>query len=442
MTKSRKFTFRSTKYNIAKREHWRHVHLHAGDHNKDKKEDRSAVTPFRCLAAMPSKISTRAAILPGCPSLGMESREAEVGFEPRTFRKTAVTSAAEFAGSGFYTSLPSHCLTASGSFPPFTWLCEKNPSRKSVDWHAQHVAKPAQPMQCDQFIYRGTLHFAGVKRMPNREAELVRLFNILCITTASDPRRAMSSAYSISVSGRPGSASTPQAVEADNESSMIVSMTKLKRKGERGQPCLTPLDVVNSEESFPDNCRHAPFCRHLLFVPYSTSKLCQMGHQGFSAFFEEGWIETVRSWDLRAPSYALPAGMDFRASIMDSDLADIHITSVFNTNASLPYNHGLFESLIVKKRINMDGEGTYCSLTTIIPRCLQLQTLIQAIWIETDNKIATDIGWQPYLAASPTRRSGDHAVPILEGESRVGHLSAYATLNWAWKTALSSANDD
>ncbi|GAA50978.1 pangolin, partial [Clonorchis sinensis] len=73
------------------------------------------------------------------------------------------------------------------------------------------------------------------------------------------------------------------------------------------------------------------------------------------------------------------------------------MTSVFNTDASLPYNHGLFESLIVKKRIKMDGEGTYCCLTTIIPRCLHLQTLIQAIWIETDNKIATDIGWQPYL---------------------------------------------
>ncbi|GAA56011.1 hypothetical protein CLF_109637 [Clonorchis sinensis] len=62
------------------------------------------------------------------------------------------------------------------------------------------------------------------------------------------------------------------------------------------------------------------------------------------------------------------------------------MTSVFNTDASLPYNHDLFESLIVKKRIKMDGEGTYCCLTTVIPRCLHLQTFIQAIWIETDNK--------------------------------------------------------
>ncbi|KER20313.1 hypothetical protein T265_11120 [Opisthorchis viverrini] len=62
---------------------------------------------------------------------------------------------AEFAGNGLHTSLPSHCLTASGSLPPFTWLCEKSPSWKSVDWHTQHMAKPAQPVQCDQFIYRG-----------------------------------------------------------------------------------------------------------------------------------------------------------------------------------------------------------------------------------------------------------------------------------------------
>ncbi|KER27964.1 LOW QUALITY PROTEIN: hypothetical protein T265_13682 [Opisthorchis viverrini] len=46
------------------------------------------------------------------------------------------------------------------------------------------------------------------------------------------------------------------------------------------------------------------------------------------------------------------------------------MTSVLNTNASLPYSHDLFESLIVKKRI---------------------KTFTQAIWIETDNKNATDI---------------------------------------------------
>ncbi|KAG5444909.1 hypothetical protein CSKR_103578 [Clonorchis sinensis] len=56
------------------------------------------------------------------------------------------------------------------------------------------------------------------------------------------------------------------------------------------------------------------------------------------------------------------------------------MTSVFNTDTSLPYSHDLFASLIIKKRI-------------------------KAIWIETDIKKAIDIGWQPYLVVSPTGRS-------------------------------------
>ncbi|KER22533.1 hypothetical protein T265_09398 [Opisthorchis viverrini] len=51
-----------------------------------KERKRSAVAPFRCLAAMPPEESTRARILPGCPSLDRGSRVAEVEFEPRTFR--------------------------------------------------------------------------------------------------------------------------------------------------------------------------------------------------------------------------------------------------------------------------------------------------------------------------------------------------------------------
>ncbi|KAG5454707.1 hypothetical protein CSKR_104919 [Clonorchis sinensis] len=37
-------------------------------------------------AAMPPEGSTRIVILSGCPSLDKGSQEAEVGFEPRTFR--------------------------------------------------------------------------------------------------------------------------------------------------------------------------------------------------------------------------------------------------------------------------------------------------------------------------------------------------------------------
>ncbi|KAG5455039.1 Protein disulfide-isomerase tmx3 [Clonorchis sinensis] len=46
---------------------------------------RSAAIPFRFPPALPPERSTRAGILPGCPSLVRGSREAEVGFEPRTF---------------------------------------------------------------------------------------------------------------------------------------------------------------------------------------------------------------------------------------------------------------------------------------------------------------------------------------------------------------------
>ncbi|KER25792.1 hypothetical protein T265_06822 [Opisthorchis viverrini] len=48
--------------------------------------NRSAVTPFRCLAATPHEGDTRAEILPGLPSLDRGSREAEVGFELQAFR--------------------------------------------------------------------------------------------------------------------------------------------------------------------------------------------------------------------------------------------------------------------------------------------------------------------------------------------------------------------
>ncbi|KER28358.1 hypothetical protein T265_04815 [Opisthorchis viverrini] len=48
--------------------------------------NRSAVTPFRCLAAMPPEGNMWAIILPGCPSLDRGRREAEVGFEPQTLQ--------------------------------------------------------------------------------------------------------------------------------------------------------------------------------------------------------------------------------------------------------------------------------------------------------------------------------------------------------------------
>ncbi|KAG5442659.1 Phospholipase A-2-activating protein, partial [Clonorchis sinensis] len=51
-----------------------------------------AVACFRCLTAMPPEGSTRDRILPGCPNLDRGSREAEVGFEPRTFQSVNLRS--------------------------------------------------------------------------------------------------------------------------------------------------------------------------------------------------------------------------------------------------------------------------------------------------------------------------------------------------------------
>ncbi|KER32102.1 hypothetical protein T265_01725 [Opisthorchis viverrini] len=49
-------------------------------------QNRPAVPSFQCLTAMPPEESKKAGILLGCSSLDRGIREAEVGFEPRTFR--------------------------------------------------------------------------------------------------------------------------------------------------------------------------------------------------------------------------------------------------------------------------------------------------------------------------------------------------------------------
>ncbi|KAG5451771.1 hypothetical protein CSKR_109199 [Clonorchis sinensis] len=50
------------------------------------------------------------------------------------------------------------------------------------------------------------------------------------------------------------------------------------------------------------------------------------------------------------------------------------MTSVFNTDASLPYNHELFERLIVNRRIKVDGEGTYNLFPTKRFNCRLIQS--------------------------------------------------------------------
>ncbi|KAG5449303.1 hypothetical protein CSKR_100611 [Clonorchis sinensis] len=51
-----------------------------------------AMSHSRCPTAMPPEGRKRAGILPDCPSLDRGSREAEVGFEPRTLRSTQLTT--------------------------------------------------------------------------------------------------------------------------------------------------------------------------------------------------------------------------------------------------------------------------------------------------------------------------------------------------------------
>ncbi|KER23922.1 hypothetical protein T265_08288 [Opisthorchis viverrini] len=49
---------------------------------------------------------------------------------PTKLDETILNSATEVAANGYYTLPPSHCLTFSVSFSPFTWLCKKSPLKK------------------------------------------------------------------------------------------------------------------------------------------------------------------------------------------------------------------------------------------------------------------------------------------------------------------------
>ncbi|KAG5451650.1 hypothetical protein CSKR_109130 [Clonorchis sinensis] len=60
----------------------------------------SVVTPFRCLAAMSPKGSTRAGILPGCPSLDRGSRETEAALTTEPSRPQVIGQYSGFCTSG------------------------------------------------------------------------------------------------------------------------------------------------------------------------------------------------------------------------------------------------------------------------------------------------------------------------------------------------------
>ncbi|KER27796.1 hypothetical protein T265_13722, partial [Opisthorchis viverrini] len=72
----------------------------------------------KCLAAMPLEGSTRDGITPGCPSPDRGSREAEVGFEPRTFRSLSTGSTVRCSLSNVTWYLQ-HCI----DLPAQTLVC-------------------------------------------------------------------------------------------------------------------------------------------------------------------------------------------------------------------------------------------------------------------------------------------------------------------------------
>ncbi|KER28433.1 hypothetical protein T265_04741 [Opisthorchis viverrini] len=88
--------------------------------HRKKERKRSALKPFRCLAAMLPEGSTRTGILPGYPSLDRGSRVAEVGFEPRTFR--SVNSGSNHLGH--FAPVHRNWIqeTNSSAVAPFRWL--------------------------------------------------------------------------------------------------------------------------------------------------------------------------------------------------------------------------------------------------------------------------------------------------------------------------------
>ncbi|KER25700.1 hypothetical protein T265_14161, partial [Opisthorchis viverrini] len=60
--------------------------------DKNRNNERTPVTSFKCLTALPPEQCTRTEILSGGPSL--DSRDAEVGFEPRTSRSLVMSQQA------------------------------------------------------------------------------------------------------------------------------------------------------------------------------------------------------------------------------------------------------------------------------------------------------------------------------------------------------------
>ncbi|KER32895.1 hypothetical protein T265_12734, partial [Opisthorchis viverrini] len=110
------------------------------------------------------------------------------------------------------------------------------------------------------------------------------------------------------------------------------------------------------------------------------------------------------------------------------------------------------KAILRRKEYKWMGKGLSARLLKSFRDAYTPKTLIQASWIETDNTNAINVDYQPYLAVSPTRRSGGNAIPTLEVQLHrqhpdfrnlfhtllTGHLCASATLDGSRSTLISS----
>ncbi|KER24549.1 hypothetical protein T265_07817 [Opisthorchis viverrini] len=114
-----------------------------------------------------------------------------------------------------------------------------------------------------------------------------------------------------------------------------------------------------------DTCRLTGVIHTQPVIADKRSQFPQFGDNRFVSHEDGFWTRLIFNVDYqfactsgrKSPETAGPRGCLVRTSTV----LIININSMmsgFKTDASLPYNHDLFENPIVKKRIKLDGEGT------------------------------------------------------------------------------------
>ncbi|GAA51721.1 ATP-binding cassette transporter [Clonorchis sinensis] len=289
-----------------------------------RKRKRSAVTLFRCLAAMPSEGSTRTGILPDCPSLDRRSRDEEIVFEPQTF-----------------------------------WMLEIN---LQTPMSAFSVCNLKQAKQ--QAVLALTMDWLDTC--------------VLCVRNRNTKRKHSSRASCPPLPIRFGLC-TP----GDPESTAVECAGILNQWGEGYLLDWVAIDnrlcTVRLEK--PVKKSHNREVDHCLLRPQPTVVLTPLR----ATFMTSIESEREVSWTRKAKEIEEAQ----KVGIITIIIVD-NMTSVINTDASLTYNHDFFESLIVKKRIKMDGEWTWCCLTTINPRCqvkVSAHTEREAWWTPKANEM-------------------------------------------------------